>query len=248
MFLQQKRIFSCLLVLIITTGALTRAASAENLYLAGFSGNDDSDYYGYIGAIIPAFGSTLADDGWRFRFWGSYLAFEYDGLSAGGATGTPTTFEGNGLGAEAAMGYRWSFSAKGKSTTYIGLTWRDIDVDPTDPGSNVENHNLGLKIQEEINYQLTNNIDVSLIASYTGAYDDAIWGRFRPGYTLNNGWKIGPEVILISGEVFDKQRYGAFLSGIKLGNLGIGISAGNEEEASTSDSAFYGAIGLSLVY
>jgi len=104
------------------------------------------------------------------------------------------------------------------------------------------------KIQEEIVYQLTDNVDISLIGSYVANYDDPYWGRFRPGYTFNNGWKVGPEIILLGGEVWDKQRYGAFLSGIEFGNFGFGISAGHEEEASSSESAFYGSISLYLIH
>jgi len=248
MFLQQKRIFSCFLFLIIATAALTRAANAENLYLAGFSGNDDDDYYGYVGAIIPSFGSTLSDDGWRFRLWGSYTSFEYDGSLVGGPTGIPTRFDGDGPGAEVALGYRYSFSPTVKSTTYVGMVWQDIDVDPTDPSSDIEDDNFGVKFQEEMDFQFTSNFDASLIASYTAGFEDTYWARLRPGYTFNNGWKLGPEVVFIGNEVFDKQRFGGFLSGINLGNFGIGISGGYEQEGSTSDDAFYGAISLSLVY
>ncbi len=249
MSLHRNRLPNCSLCLIIATTLLaTGAANAENLYLAGFSGNDDSDSYGYIGAIIPIAGSSLSDDGLRVRLWGSYTDFEYDGALPGGTTGIPTKFEADGFGAEVAIGYRWSFLPNATATTYIGGTWKDINVEPTDLGSDLEDEDLGIKFQEEIDYQFTSNLDVSLIASYNVGYDGAYWGRIRPGYTFGNGLKIGPEAIFIGGEVFDKQRYGVFLSGAKLGNFGIGISAGFEDEASTSDDAFYGALSFSLVY
>ena len=244
---QKRHYFSYPLFILISIFTFAPAAGAETLLLGGYSGNDDSDHYGYIGAIIPMWGSTLANDGWRLRFWADYLSFTYDGTLAGGATGTPTEFEGDGPGVQGALGYQWSYSSTGKSTTYIGLQWHDIDVDPADPANDTEDEDLSVKIQEEITQQLTSNIDVSLIGSYAPSYKD-YWARLRPGYALGNGWKVGPEVIIYGGDEFTKQRYGAFLGGIKLGNLGIGFSLGLEEESSTDDDAFYGTISLSTVF
>ena len=54
--------------------------------------------------------------------------------------------------------------------------------------------------------------------------------------------------MLIGADVYDKQRYGVFLSDIKLGNVGISLNIGDEEESSTSDNSIYGGLSLSFVY
>ncbi len=247
MFSQQKRIIGPLLFLIVTSVLLARTVNAENLYLTGINGNDDGEYYTYIGAILPVLGSSLDEDGSRIRLWGSYTDFEYDGSLVGGATGTATSFDGDGPGAEVAYGYRWSFLSNATATTYVGFTWKDIDISPDDPNSDVEDDVFGVKFQEEIDYQINQNWDVNLIASFVAGYN-SYWGRLRPGYTFSNGWKFGPEVALLGGDVYDKQRYGVFLSDIKLGNVGITLNIGDEEESSTSDNSVYGGISLSFVY
>jgi len=248
MFSQQKRIIGSLLFLIVTSVLLARTVNAENLYLTGINGNDDGEYYAYIGAIFPVLGSSLGEDGSRIRVWGSYTDFEYDGSLLGGSSGVSTSFDGDGPGSEVAYGYRWSFLPNATATTYVGIAWKDIDISPDDPNSSTEDEVWGFKFQEEIDYQINQNWDVSLIASAVAGYHKAYWGRLRPGYTFSNGWKFGPEVVLIGGDVYDKQRYGVFLSDIKLGNVGITLNVGDEEESSTSDNSIYGGLSLSFVY
>lgn len=233
--------------LIIVFGLLARTANAENLYLAGVSANDEGDYYAYIGSIIPILDSSLDSDGTLLKLWVNNSEFEYQGTLAGGAGGIPTKFQGEGPGAEIAIGHRRTLTSKITSTTYIGLVWRDIDVSPNDPGTDVDDENAAIKLQQEFNVNLTNNFDISLMGSYNIGFD-SYWSRLRPGYTFANGWKLGPEVIFLGGDVYDKQRYGVFLNGMSLGKLNLGLSLGNEEEASSSESSAYGSLSFSMVY
>jgi len=239
MILRPKGYFNCLLFILITMFALAQVATAETLLLGGFSGSEDSNY-GYIGAVIPV-NSTLGDEGFRVRLWGEYQEYDYDGNIGG----TPTSFDADGFGGNFSVGYQWNF----QSTTiaaYAGVALRDIDISPTDPSSDTEDDDVGARFQLEIYPQLSSNIDAALIGTYTAVFD-SYWVRLRPGYKLPNGLKIGPEITVLGDDNFDKQKYGAFLSGIKLGNVKVGINAGYEDDDDDDGSA-YGGISLSTVF
>lgn len=243
MILQQRRYLYFLLYILFPIVTFAPAASAETLLLGGFNASSQSQY-GYIGAIVPIY-STLAGQGFRVRLWGSYQDYEFDGKLAGGPTGTPTSFDADGFGASLSLGYRWKFES-GDVTAYAGIAYKDIDLSPDDPSSDTEDDDVGARFQLEINPQLSTNVDVSLIGSYTIVFDD-YWARLRPGYKFANGLKFGPEVIALGGnDSSDTQQYGAFLDGIKFGSVKFGFHGGYED--SDDDSGAYGGISLSTVF
>ncbi len=216
---------------------LSENVFAEVLGLAGFNGSEES-LYGYIGVIIPI-NTTLAEEGFRVRLWGNYQDYEYDGNIGG----TPTSFDADGFGGSASLGYRWNFASTHVSA-YAGVAFRDIDIEPEDPSSDTEDDDVGARFALELNHKLTSNVDASLIGNYTAVFDD-YWVRLRPGYTFANGLKFGPEVIVQGDDDFDKQNYGAFLDGMKLGNIKVGIHGGYED---ADDDSAYAGISLSTVF
>ena len=223
-------LYKCLFLQIIII-FFANTATAEVLGLAGFNGSSESKY-GYVGAIIPI-NSNLGEQGFRVRLWGSYRDYDYDGSLVGGPTGTRTTFNGDGFGGQAALGYQWNFAST-KITGYAGVAYKDIDISPDDPASDTEDDDVGARLALEIKRQLNNNWDASLIGAYTIVFD-TYWVRLRPGYKFDNGLKFGPEVTALGGDDFDKQKYGVFLGGMKLGNLGITLSTGAERDSGDTD-------------
>jgi len=216
-------------------------ATAEVLGLAGVTGSEESTY-AYIGAVIPI-NSNLGEQGFRVRLWGSYQDYDYDGKLVGGPTGTRTSFNGDGFGGSLSIGYQWNFQSTTVSA-YAGVALRDIDISPDDPASDTEDDDVGARFQLEINPQFSNNVDASLIGSYTAVFD-SYWVRGRPGYTFTNGLKFGPEVVVMGDDDHDKQRYGAFLSGIKFANINVSVNGGYEDG---DDSGAYAGISLSTVF
>jgi len=231
-------LYKCLFIQVIII-SLANTATAEVLGLAGFNGSSESKY-GYVGAIIPI-NSNLGEQGFRGKLWGFYQDYDYDGSLTGGPSGVRTSFNGEGFGGHASLGYQWIFAST-KITGYAGVVYRDIDISPEDPGSDTEDDDVGARFQLEINRQLNNNWDASINGSYTAVFD-SYWVRLRPGYKFNNGLKFGPEVTALGGEDHDKQKYGVFLRGMKLGNLGITLSTGAERDSGDTD--WYGGISLS---
>ena len=149
----KKPIFLCkylFLQIIIIFSANT--ATAEVLGLAGVSHSDQSTY-AYVGAIIPV-NSTLGDEGFRVRLWGSYQDYDYDGTLVGGPTGITTSFNGDGFGGDLSLGYQWNFQNT-TVTAYAGVALRDIDILPDDPASDTEDDDVGARFQLELNPQFS---------------------------------------------------------------------------------------------
>lgn len=234
-------LYKCLfLQLIIMFFANT--ATAEVLGLAGVSHSDQSTY-AYIGAIIPI-NSNLGEQGFRIKLWGNYQDYDYDGKLVGGPTGTTTSFNGDGFGGDLSLGYQWNFQNT-TVTAYAGVALRDINISPDDPASDTEDDNVGARFQLELNPQFSSNVDASLIGTYTVGFD-SYWVRGRPGYTFTNGLKFGPELVVMGGDDYDKQRFGAFLSGFNFGSVNVGINGGYED--GDDDDGAYGGISLSTVF
>ena len=126
---QLSKCFKYLLYISIVAVSFARVASAETLLLGGFSGSSESKY-GYIGAIIPI-NSSIGEQGFRVKLWGNYQDYDYDGKLVGGPTGITTSFNGDGFGGQAALGYQWIFAST-KITGYAGVVFKDIDISPDD--------------------------------------------------------------------------------------------------------------------
>lgn len=215
-----------------------RPSFADNLLLGGFTGSTSGSQYGYIGAVIPI-NSTLSGEGFRLRLWANYLTYEYDKTST-------IEIEADGFGTEAAVGYKWNFDQT-HITGYVGGVYRDIDLDPDDPSNSTADKDFGLKLHLHVVHDFNNVWSANVIGNYTTNFD-TYWTRFRPGYKLSNGLIIGPEITLLGGEVWDKQKIGAYVKGFKLGNVGVGLNAGVERAASESGVDPYVGISLSTVF
>jgi len=229
-----KLALPCLILL----SCFCRLSFADTLLLGGFNGSTSGSQYGYIGAVVPI-NSALSEEGFRLRFWGNYLAYEYDQTRQ-------IEIDADGVGTEAALGYKWNLDQT-RITVYLGGVYRDIDLDPDDPGNSTADKNFGFKSQLEIEHQINSVWSANIIGSYTTNFD-SYWSRFRPGYKLNNGLKIGPEISLLGGEVWDKQKFGAYLNGFKLGNIRVGFNAGAERSASESGVDPYAGISFSAIF
>jgi len=222
------------MALMVTSGSVM----AESLLLGGYSGSTHDSQYGYIGGIIPI-GGGLWEDGWRVRLWADYVAYDYD--KTDDATGIKSEIDADGFGGSAGLGYRWNVDSNTNVTAYANVVYRDIDLDPDDP--TFDDDDLGARMQLELNHDFGNRWNMSLMGSYTVVID-SYWSRLRPGYRLDNNLVVGPELSFLGGDQYDKQKFGAFVSGINLGNFKAGLAAGAERERG-GDIGAYGGIGMS---
>ena len=197
------------------------------------------DHYGYAGASIAPFGS-IHEQGWRIRVFGFGAGFEYAG--PGGRTTNAT-----GGGGSASIGYDWRFDGL-RITTYVGGAARHFDTSPENPSSSLEDENVGLPVQVESNYRLSQQLGINVIGLYTFFYD-TYWTRVRP--TIWLAWRdlrAGPEFTFLGGDEWDRQRYGAFVSGFQVGRLNIGLKGGVEYDSREHETGGYGGIEMSFTF
>ncbi len=231
---KKSLVYASATMLMVANGSVM----ADSLLLGGYNGSSLDSQYGYIGAIIPI-GGGLWDQGWRVKLWGDYVSFDYDKTDL--ATGTKGEIDADGFGGNLGIGYRWNMSAETNVTAYASVVYRDLDLDPDDPDN--DDDDVGARMALELNHDFGNRWSTSMMGSYT-AVMDSYWARMRPGYQTNGNYVVGPEVVVLGGDEFDKQRFGAFISGINLGSMKLGLKAGVELD--DGDTGGYG--GLSLSY
>ena len=201
---------------------------------------------GTSGPFVPINGDLDAD-GWLVRLWVEGQTFDYD-TELIGVPGD-TEIDADGYGLEAAVGYQWSDvfgDGSSQASVYIGGKYRDLDLDPNDPGSDADNEDTGVKGQLELTSEVSDAWNVSLIGSYTHNIED-YWVRLRPGYRYSDSLTIGPEFVALGGDEWDKQQVGLFSDGYEFfAGTTLGFNAGAEREASTDD--YHAYLGVSLAY
>lgn len=211
-------------------------AVADQLALFGASVSPNSTY-GYAGALFPI-KTSLGEPGFLLRLWASGIQFDYD-------AGTPVgEVRARGPEFETALGHLWVFG--NTSLAFYGsLKYRSIRLNPDDPSSDTARQHFGLGVQAELTQRFTPAWGYSLIAGYTALVKN-YWTRLRP-YRNVGQLSLGPELIFSGGDEYVDNRCGAFLDGIPLGPLRLGISGGVERERGKGNDP-YGALSLSFLF
>ncbi|MBI2509064.1 MAG: cellulose biosynthesis protein BcsS [Betaproteobacteria bacterium] len=230
----------------LLAGGYTPTALARDVLLLGGSTFSSASKYYYLGAVIPVQQESLDRDGFLVRLWAAYQDFDYNTTFAGGAAGIPTRVDVDGPVGEIALGYQWFPGKDSRFTAYLGVVQRDLDATPNDPGSKVESEDTGYKLQLE-GATRSGKFGLSAIGSYTFEFDD-YWGRVRPAWYLGNRLHVGPELVFMGGDKYDKQQLGIFLGGIQLGKQAdLEFKVGGEHSSRTGgNTRAYGGISFSV--
>jgi len=247
----RSRSRSGLIGLCVLGGALSavgaQSASARDvMLLGGTTFSSESKYY-YLGAIVPLTNPSLDRNGVLLRLWGAYKDFNYTTTLPGGAAGIPTDISVDGPEGELAIGYQWRANPETGVSAYLGVVQRSLDASPNDPASKATTKDTGYKVQLEGTTR-SGSFGISGIASYTFEFED-YWGRVRPAwYPSRGGLHIGPELVLMGGDNWDKQQLGIFVGGISLGrNAALELKAGAEQGSrSNNNTRAYGGIAFSV--
>lgn len=178
----------------------------------------------------------MDDTGFRVRLWASYLDFDYErkNLSSVDVTGPVL---------QAAIGHQWAFNQT-RIVTYIGAVYRNFSADNNATTTDLDK-NWGVKLQAEVDHRFSDNVGVAAIASHTTNLDD-YWGRLQPYYQYASGIRVGPELVAMGGNGYDKQKYGIFVQGVDLGVAKMGASVGSEHSTRNGDNSAYGGVNLSI--
>lgn len=223
----------------------TNTAARDVLGIAGYSGNTDDTHYGYAGFIIPLkIGENqegnFGQDGFLLRLWGAGLAYDYD-------TGTPSVnIDVTGGIGEAGLGYHWVRPTYTNSL-YISYVGKFLDDDPDDPfNNNIDDHN-GLKFQADTTQNINEQFGINLNGSYTAFLDD-YWVRGRLFYRYTDSIKIGPELTGLGGDRYDRIKFGAFISGIKIGSTSMVLNVGADHDNRDDDTDMYFGVSFSRMF
>ena len=128
----------------------------DKLALAGAEYGGDNAYY-YAGLLAPFPGSNLGN-GFVQRYWVDWLRYEYDNSSQ--------TITAKAPGVAVALGYSRS-AASGSISVYAGPVYRNTNLSPDDPESDVRGAQWGVNLSLQAESRFDERWRANGIASYT---------------------------------------------------------------------------------
>lgn len=185
----------------------TAVATADEVWLLGAEGG--SNYtYAYLGYMAPL--QIEANGQYYQRYWLDWVDYSY--------TTEDTEVKAEAPGAEVAFGKQIYHQGSSNAAVFVGLSYRDTDVDPDNIKVDVKGQQLGAKLQVEAE-KYGQVYHLSGIASYiTGL--DSYWLRGRITTASASGTKVsyGSELVLQGDQDYFAAQFGILLGNIKFGN------------------------------
>jgi hypothetical protein len=223
--LSPARIF--LLCLFMLTGI--QAGADGKLALAGAEYGRDNGYY-YAGLLVPFPGSDLGN-GLVQRSWVDWLRYEYD-------NGT-RTITAKAPGAAVALGYAKSAEV-GSFSVYAGPVYRNTELSPDDPGSDVRGARWGMNLSLQAERSLDESWRANGIASYTTG-TDSYWMRGRLTRSFYTHHDIGVEAIFHGNDDYNAWQAGFVLLGFQPApHTLLGFKTGAKKTSGEALSAYVG--------
>jgi hypothetical protein len=192
------------------------------------------------GSISYAPAGTLDKSGPRVKIEGVNGGYYYN-QQGDLESGQPPLMliHGHSVEVSALFGYEYI----GEVLSVAGLLGSDYKheslsfEDPTNPSRGTH---WGLKFATDIDYRPIESVAVSLSGSYSTA-DRSWWSILRPGLAVTKDIFIGPEVGYQGDNFYQMWRIGGHVSGLKVGDLLIGLSCGFARNSVTRNGAYGGA-------
>ena len=208
-------------------------------------GGRNSSWYTYAGTVYAVNGD-LESSGWilRSQIGGGQYAYQSAAIQ-GRVRGTLFDAYLDG-------GYKQFIDKDWSLTGYVGVHYRDRDLNVVDPFSNITSSDkVGAHVGLEFN-GAAESLYFNGIAQYS-TVENSVWSRLRVGYDFSSvNVIVGPEALYLRDTNFDEYRGGAFVT-IQLNELiSLSLSGGyaNYEDnfggSNNSNSSPYGDIGLSF--
>jgi hypothetical protein len=182
-----------------------------------------------VGTVAP-FGG-LETTGFRMRMIGVLGGYKYNASAVG--VGTVT---GNQVGGSLLGGYEWVVN-KTKIGVYGGVDFINNRLDKFDPNNDTGGGAVGFRA----GLDFYSNPTSSTMAAGTLTFTTANMGyyvRMRGGIAAYEQMFVGPEMLVIGDSFFTQWRVGAHLSGIQLGPVQFGVSAGYANDSSRGNGAY----------
>lgn len=222
--------------------APSAARAHEWLLLAGVDATTRSNVYGYGGLVtpLPVFGNTgsLSQDGVLLRLWGFGQRFDY-------SRGNLSDVDVTGGGADIGLGYQIVRPGM-RASLFVSYAYRSFHLSPDDASSELRRRH-GVRLQLETEADFNSHVGVSAIGAYAFNFND-YWVRVRPYYRLDGELRVGPEITLLGGSEYDRQRYGGYISGVKLGPVTLSVAAGGDRDSRNNEWSAYFNVGASFLF
>lgn len=201
----------------------------------------------YTGLILPLSSKkdAFSQDGPMLRLWQKSFAFSYTtDLSPQGSKNSRIDAIGGSFTGE--LGYQKKLS-NGQIAGYAGLTYRQFNLSPKDPGADLNDNPIGIPLTLDASWSPFDKVSVSSNLSYT-VFQKDYWAQLKIGYQPASTYQFGPEIVLQGGSEYTYVRLGAFVSGIKLGNIYLGFNFGLRDDLRENEQSLYGDTHLSFFY
>jgi hypothetical protein len=196
-----------------------------------------ADFAAVSGTI--ALGQSLNVTGSRLRIEGLAGTYKFNSST----TGEPV--RGDQAGAAALAGYQWVAPGSALSV-YGGLDVRDSQFSGASIGLPSAGVRQGLKTSVEYYATPSDRLMLFAYGSYSTIYN-AYYARLKLGLAPVGGVYVGPELATLGDDFYRQWRVGGQLSGLQLGGLQFGMSAGYQLDKSGKGGA-YGSIDVHAAY
>ncbi len=176
-----------------------------------------SAHAGLIGTIAPF--SKLDESGARLRLGGILGNYTYVSVSPG--VGSVTGHESTG---SAMAGYEW-VTKNATFAIYLGAEIQNRTLSKPDPSNNVFGTTYGLKTAVDFYMNPTSYTMASANIAYS-SNNNAYYARFKAGMAITERIFVGPELLFLGDNFYGQWRFGAHLTGAKVGPMQLGLSGG----------------------
>jgi hypothetical protein len=170
-----------------------------------------------IGTIAPF--APLDQSGVRLRVGGLGGAYNYI-PSTPGLGRVHGAMEGGSFMA----GYEW-VAERATIAVFGGAEITNTSLSPNDPNNVVKGLRGGLKFGVDFYVTPTDFTMISGVAYYSTNFN-AYYGRLKFGMAIANHVYVGPEALALGDDFFQQWRMGGHVTGLRLGILQMGASAG----------------------
>ena len=218
------------ILVMVLLGFTGQSAAADRQALVGAEyGEGNANYY-YAGLLVPFPGSDLGN-GFVQRYWLDWLQYEYDN--------GVRTIRAKAPGASVALGYGKTV-AEGSWSIYMGPVWRDTDLSPDDPGSDIQGSQWGANFSLQVDRRLGDDWRASGIASFTTG-TDSYWTRGRLTRKLLSGRAVGVEAVFHGNADYATWLAGVLMLDIRLSpGASLGLKGGARKNEGEDIGAYVG--------
>ncbi len=170
-----------------------------------------------IGTIAPFTG--IKQTGMRMRIGGLVGSYKYIASAAG--VGSVT---GNETSASFLGGYEWVMPGTSVGI-FGGAEFQNRTISKPDPNNTVTGTAFGFKMALDVFSNPTPYTMVSGNFTYSTNHS-AYYARLKAGMAFFGNVFLGPEMLFLGDSFYGQWRFGAHMTGFKVGTLQFGVSGG----------------------